>query len=49
MTVSLKIHQILHPFSYKDMVTPPTPFLETEPGQQISQIIEADVRVRSSA
>jgi hypothetical protein len=49
VTLSLKVNQIFHTFSYKDMVTSPTPFRETEPCQQVSQIVEADVRVRSSA
>jgi hypothetical protein len=33
LTVSLKIDEVLSPFSHEDMVAPPTPFLETEPDQ----------------
>jgi hypothetical protein len=33
LTVSLKINEILYPFSHEDMMAPPTSFLETEPAQ----------------
>jgi hypothetical protein len=36
MALSLKVNQIFHSFSYKDMVTPPIPFLEAEPDHQVS-------------
>jgi hypothetical protein len=48
VALSLKINQMFYSFFYKDMVTSPTPFLETEPSEQVSQIVKADVCVRSS-
>jgi hypothetical protein len=49
VALSLKINQMFYSLFYKDMVTSPTPFLEAKPGQQVSQIVKADVCVRTPA
>jgi hypothetical protein len=48
VALPLKINQMFYSLFYKDIMTPPAPFLETEPTEQVSKIVKADVRVRSS-
>jgi len=45
MTFSLEVNKFSHSLFHEHMVASSTSFLETEPNQQCSEIIEADVGI----